>query len=88
MACLVTTLAWGSVWGNPPENPLGGVELRVKEMRLQGKGPWLHALGDSDEVLGILLDFMASRCFVHKNQQSTAGGYLAASTYFHKVCTR
>ena len=38
-----------------------------------------------DDVINALTEFMAMRGFVHKNQQTTVRGYLAAIKYFHKV---
>ena len=45
----------------------------------------MHALDDPDKALNALLEFMVSRCFIHKNQQSTVGRYLAAINFFHKM---
>ena len=45
----------------------------------------MHALDDPDAALNDLLEFMASRCFVHNNQQSTVRGYLAAMIFFYKM---
>ena len=85
VARLVETLALGSVGESTQKNYLGKWNVWVKERRSQGKGPWLHENADPDQVLGELLEFMASRCFVHSNQQSTVRGYLAAIKYFHKM---
>ena len=81
------TLAWGSVAESTQKNYWGKWKIWVEERSLQGKGPWLHELGDTDQVLEEVLEFMASRCFVHNNQQSTVRGYLAAIKYYHKMCT-
>lgn len=81
------TLAWGSVAESTQRNDWGKWKIWVEERRLQGKGPWLHELGDTDQVLEEVLEFMASRCFVHNNQQSTVRGYLAAIKYYHNMCT-
>ena len=45
----------------------------------------MQALDDPDKALNTLLEFTASRCFVHNNQQSTVRGYLAAINFFHKI---
>ena len=57
----------------------------MKERNVQGKGPWLHALANQDLVLAEVLEFMACRCFVHNNQQSTVRGYLAANNCFRSM---
>ena len=51
---------------------------------MQAKEPWLHTLADPKGVFPDLLVFMASRCFVHNNRQSTVRGYLAAINLFHQ----
>ena len=79
------TLALGSVGESTQRNYAGKWNVWVKERQVQGKGPWLHTLADPDQVLGEVLEFMACRCFVHNNQQSTVRGYLAAIKYFHKM---
>ena len=38
-----------------------------------------------DRAVTALTRFMASRCFVHKNQSGTVRGYLAAIKHFHKM---
>ena len=54
--------------------------------KAQGKGPWLqHNLDNPNQVLYELMEFMACRCYVHNNQQSTVRGYLAAIKLFHKM---
>ena len=50
----------------------------MKETKAQGKGPSLHSLADSDQVLSEVLKFMACWWFVPNNQQSTVRGYFAA----------
>ena len=67
----VETLALESNREEYSENYLAKRNTWVKEREAQGKGPWLHAFDDHDEVLNALLEFMASRCSVHNNQQST-----------------
>ena len=47
------------------------------------KGPWLHTLADTDEVLNEALELMACRCLAHNNQQSTLRRCLAMTRYFH-----
>ena len=79
------TLALGSVGQCTHKNYLAKWNTWLKERKTQGKGPWLNALDNPDEVLNDLLEFMASRCFVHNNQQSTVRGYLAAINLFHKM---
>ena len=79
------TLALGSVGESTQRNYTGKWNVWVKERKGQGKGPWLHTLADPDQALGEVLEFMACRCFVHNNQQSTVRGYLAAIKYFHKM---
>ena len=81
------TLAWGFVAESIQKNYSGKWKIWVEERRLQGKGPWLHELGDTNQVLEEVLEIMASRCFVHNNQQSTVRAYLAAIKYCHKMCT-
>ena len=38
-----------------------------------------------NQALYELMEFMACRCFVHNNQQTTVWGYLAAIKFFHKL---
>ena len=55
-------------------------------MAAQGKGPSLqHNPYNPNQALYELMEFLACRCFVHNSQQSTAGGYLAANTFFCKL---
>ena len=82
---MVETLALGSVGKSTQKNYLTKWNTWVKERKAQGKGPWLHTLDDSDEAMSALLEFIASRCFVHNNQQSTARGYLAAINFLHNM---
>ena len=77
-ARLVESLALGSVGQTTLKNYLGRRNICVKETKAQGKGPWLHALADSDQVLSEVLKFMACWWFVPNNQQSTVRGYFAA----------
>ena len=74
-----------SVGVSTQKNYLGKRNIRVKERRAQGKGPWLHTLADPDRVLGEVLEFMICRCFVHSNQQTTVRMYLPAIKYFHNM---
>ena len=85
VARLVETLALGSVGQSTQKNYSSKWNTWVAERRAQGKGPWLHALDDPDPALNDLLELMASRCFLHNNQQSTVRGYLAAIIYVHKI---
>ena len=85
VARLVEALALASVGESTQKNYLGKWNIWVKERSAQGKGPWLHTLANQDQVLAEVLEFMACRCFVHNNQQSTVRGYLAAIKYFHKM---
>ena len=85
VARLVESLALGSVGESTQKSYLGKWNNWVKERRSQGKVPWLHTLTDPDQVVREVLEFMARRCFVHNNQQSTVRGYLAAIKYFHKM---
>ena len=57
----------------------------MKERKVKGKRAWLHTVDDPNQALTGLLDFMAHRGFVHKNQQSTVRGCLAAIIVFHKM---
>ena len=81
----VETLALGSVGQSTQKNYLAKWNTWVAERKAQSKGPWLYALDDPDSTLNDLLEFMASRCFVLNNQQSTVRGYLAAIIFFHKM---
>ena len=82
---LVETLALGSVGQSTQKNYLAKWNTWVAERKAQGKGPWLHVLDDSDAALNDVLEFMASPCFVHNNQQSAVRGYSAAINAFHKM---
>ena len=84
VARLVETLALGSVGENTQKNYLAKWNTWVKERQAQGKEPWWHTLADPKKVLSDLLGFMASRCFVHNNRQSTVRGYVAAIN-FHEM---
>ena len=84
IARLVETLALGSVGQSSHKNYVAKWNTWVTERKAQGKGPWLQAPGDPD-ALNDLLEFVASRCSVHNNQQSTVRGYLAAIDFFHKM---
>ena len=84
IARLVETLALASVGESTQRNYLGKWNIWVKERNTQGKGPWLHMLSNNDLFLAEVLEFMACRCFVHNNQQSTVRGYLAVIN-FHKM---
>ena len=64
------------------EKLLGKMNSLMNERKAQGKAPWLHTLGDPNEALTELLEFMTSRCFVHNNRQSTVRRYLAAINFF------
>ena len=85
VARLVETLALGSVGKSTQKNYLTKWNTWVKERQAQGKEPRLHTLADPKEVWSDLLGFMASRCFVHSNGQSTVRGYLAAINFFHTM---
>ena len=75
IARLVETLALGLVGKSTQRNYLAKRNTWVKERQAQEKEPWLHTLADPKEVLSDLLGFMAYRCFVHNNRQSTFRGY-------------
>ena len=47
-------------------------------------GPWLLETDGVDSAVNALTRFMASRCFVHKNQSGKPRGYLPAIRHFHK----
>ena len=71
VARLVETLAPGSVGKSTQKNSLAKWNSWGKDRHGQGKKPWLHALAGPKEVLSDVLVFIASRCFVHNNRQST-----------------
>ena len=48
-------------------------------------GPWLLETDGVDSAVNALTRFMASRCFVHKNQSGTVRGYSAAIKHFHRM---
>ena len=52
---LVEPLALESVGETTLKNYLGRRNICVKERRAQGKGPWLHALADPDQVVSEVL---------------------------------
>ena len=55
----------------------------MAEREAQGKEAWLQYNPDNpNQVLYELMEFMACRCYVHNNQQSTVRGYLAAIPFF------
>ena len=85
VARLVGTLALGSGGKSTQKHYLAKWNTLVKERQTQRNEPWLHALADPKEVLSDLVGFMASRCFVHNNRQSTVGGYFAAINFFRKT---
>ena len=64
-ARLVETLALGSVGQSTQKNYLEKWNTWIKEIKAQGYCPWLNALDGPDKVLNGLLEFIASRCFVH-----------------------
>ena len=82
---LVETLALGSARQSTQKHYLAKWNTWISERKAQGKGPWLHVLDDSDAALNDVLEFMASPCFVHNNQQSAVRGYSAAINAFHKM---
>ena len=72
---LVETLARGSVAESTQKKTTGEMrKIWVEERRLQGKGPWLHELGDTDQVLEEVLEFMASRCSCITISSRLSGG--------------
>ena len=79
------TFVLGSVGQITQKNNLAKWSTWVQERKAQGKGPWLNALDDPDEVLNDPLEILTSRCFVHNNQQSTVRGYLAAVNVVHNM---
>ena len=87
MARLVETLALRSVRQSTQKHYLAKWNTWVKERKAQGKASWWHVSDDPDKAQTELLEFMASRCFVHNNQQSTVRGYLAATIFFHMMFT-
>ena len=88
VARLVETLALGLVGESTQKKYPCKWKVWVVERAAQGKQPWLQRNSDSPNlVLSELMEFMASRCHVHNNQQSTVRGYLAAIKYLPKdVC--
>lgn len=50
-----------------------------------GQSQWLREEDGVDSAVKELSVFIASRCFVHKNQSTTIRGYLSAIKYFHKI---
>ena len=60
-------------------------ETWVKECARSNLGPWLLEANGVDSAVTALTEFMASRCFVHKNRSWTVRGYLAGIKHFHKM---
>ena len=81
---MVDSLALGSVRLSTQKNYVAKWNIRVKERKAPVKGPMLHVLDDPDKGLTEVLEFMASRCFVHNTQQSI-DRYLATIIFFHKM---
>ena len=74
-ARLVETLALASVGKNTQKLYLAKWNTWVGERAAQGVGPWLqHNPNNPNQALYELMEFMACRCFVHNNQQSTVRG--------------
>ena len=85
-ARLMETLGLASVGKSAQKLYLAKWNTWVGERAAQGKGPWLQHNPDyPNQVLYELMEFMACRCFVRNNQQSTVRGYLAAIKFFHKL---
>ena len=85
MAHLVQALVRGGVGGSTYKTYKARFEAWAHMRISQGKSPWMTENDNPDDVINALTEFMAMRCFVHKNQQTTVRGYLAAIKYFHKV---
>ena len=88
VARFVETYALGSVGQMSEKNYLETWNTWVKERKARGKEPWLNALADPIDVLNDQLECMASRCFVHNDQQFTVRGYLDAINFVHKMSAR
>lgn len=85
VARLIETLALGSVSVSTKKEYLSKWRTWVKERARRNLGPWLSEEDGIDSAVTELTRFMASRCFVHKNQSGTVRGYLAAIKHFHKM---
>ena len=85
MARLIETLALGSVSVSTKKEYLSKWNTWVRERACSNLGPWLLEEDGVDSAVTELTKFMASRCFVHKNQSGTVRGYLAAIKHFHKM---
>ena len=86
VARLVETLVLVPVGKSTQKHCLGKWNIWVAERAAQGKGPWLkHKPDDPNQALTELMEFMACRCYVHNNQQSTVRGYLATIKLLHKM---
>ena len=69
------TLALASVGKSTQKLHLAKWNTWVSERAAQGQGPWSQHNPDSpNQALYELMEFMACRCFVHNNQQSTVRG--------------
>ena len=78
VARLIETLALGSVSESTKKEYLGKWKTWAKERARSNLGPWLLESDGVDSAITALTMFMALRCFVHKNQNGTVRGYLAA----------
>ena len=82
---LVDTLRFGSLGGGTSQLYERRMKVWREDRARSGQSQWLREEDGIDSAVRNLSVFVASRCFVHKNQSQTIRGYLSAIKYFHKV---
>ena len=82
---LIGTLALGSVAGSTHREYWARFRAFASFRQAKRKSPWLEMKDGEQAAVDALLEFMAFRCFVHKNQSGTIRGYLAAIKFFHRM---
>lgn len=82
---LVNTLLYGSL-GEGTNKNYGRMWKTWRTERVKG-GPsqWLRKEDGVDSAVRELSGFIASRCFVYKNQSQTIRGYISAIKCFHEM---
>ena len=84
-ARLVNTLLFGSLGEGTNAAYTRMWRTWGEERAKGGQSQWLREEDGVDSAVKELSVFIASRCFVHKNQSTTIRGYLSAIKYFHKI---
>lgn len=82
---LVDTLLFGSLGEGTRKGYRSKWETWKEERAKGGLGPWLRKDDGDENAVRAMSEFIACRCFVHKNQSTTIRGYLSAIKYFHKL---